>query len=467
MIQTSPRMEPTKRSTNGFCQGGAWRDQLLFQSKVKGSPHKFQTVNAIAIAEEIAGRLGVGKRLGHASVFPGSLTVVTSGTFRQVQAQLFPAIHRHAGKFPGATFNDCEVTRPNGSRIYGFSTDESGKFEGWHAAPDSSLLVLVGDSIFEAVSRCAPTRLLIMSSPGGCCGEFYRAFTERKKLYRCHTVTAAQCPHISAEWIAEQTEKDGADSPLVESMIHAEFMDAGEGGETTPLAFLEKLQADPPDFTGDDMQAGCDFAAGGDSNCLAIRRGSAVEIAACWKEQDTARAIGRFILLFQQHGLRPESIVADESGMGCVFCDALAEAGWPARRFNFGQTASDSEHFANAGAELWYTTRRQIEKREIILPRDNEMTQQLCTRRGWPTSKGKLELESKGDLRGRGLTRPDKADAVLMSLLPGQVASLATVVRAYTNRENELAGLAPRRGGGFQWDSDHPFGPHGNNRHAF
>ena len=388
--------------------------------------------------------IGAAACLWHASVFPGSLTVVTSGTFRQVSAQLFPAIHRHAAKFPGATFNDCEVTLPNGSRIYGFSTDESGKFEGWHA---QNLLVLVdesktvSDTIFEAISRCAPTRLLIMSSPGGCSGEFYRAFTERKKFYRCHTVTAAQCPHISAEWIAEQTEKYGADSPLVKSMIHAEFMDAGEGGEIVPLAFIEKLLAEPPAFADrGEIQAGCDFAAGGDANCLAIRRGNQVEIAACWKEHDTARSIGKFILLFEQHGLNPNNIVADEGGMGCVFCDALTEAGWPVRRFNFGQSATDGEHFTNAGAELWFTARRQIEKREIILPNDSELVAQLSTRRGWPNSKGKLELESKGELRGRGLPSPDKADAVLMSLLPGQVATLATVIqRGYSSREVQLS----------------------------
>lgn len=36
----------------------------MFQTQAQGSPHKFQAVNAIAIAEQIAGWLGVGKRLG-------------------------------------------------------------------------------------------------------------------------------------------------------------------------------------------------------------------------------------------------------------------------------------------------------------------------------------------------------------------------------------------------------------------
>jgi len=31
----------------GILPGRAWRHELLFQSEVKGSPHKFQTVNTI------------------------------------------------------------------------------------------------------------------------------------------------------------------------------------------------------------------------------------------------------------------------------------------------------------------------------------------------------------------------------------------------------------------------------------
>src|ERR1022692_1234115 len=41
--------------------GRAWHNELLFQSEGKSPPNKFQTVNAIAIAEQIAGWNGVGK----------------------------------------------------------------------------------------------------------------------------------------------------------------------------------------------------------------------------------------------------------------------------------------------------------------------------------------------------------------------------------------------------------------------
>ena len=70
--------------------------------------------------------------LWHAMSFKNSITVLTSGAWRQVKEQLFPAIQKHQDKLPGWTINANDFVAPNGSRCVGFSTDDPGKFEGWH-----------------------------------------------------------------------------------------------------------------------------------------------------------------------------------------------------------------------------------------------------------------------------------------------------------------------------------------------
>jgi hypothetical protein len=330
---------------------------------------------------------------------------------------MFPAIHAHAHRFKGWTFNDCEVVSHNGSRILGFSTDEAGRFEGWH---NENLLVIadeaktIGDDIFSAVARCQPTRLLLLSSPGGCSGYFYDAFNSKRKFFRPHSVTADQCPHISRAWIEEQIEKYGLDHPLVRSMIFAEFMSFGEDGAVIPLVFVERLLAGPPVFAANgQVQAFCDFAAGGDENVLAVRRGNKVEIIAAWREKDTMRAIGRLIQHFKEQKLEPYQIAADEGGLGIAVCDRLAESGWRVQRVNNGSPAKEPEHYTNKGAEIWFEGRRKIERKEIILPNDPALIAQLSTRMGWPDSKGRLQVEPKDKMRSRGLPSPDRADAVL------------------------------------------------------
>jgi len=404
---------------NGFVRGVLQLDSYEWAQRI------FADLNRRGAAVALKACNGAGKTcrvaapaaLWHASVFPGSLTIATAGVFRQVSEQLFPAIHAHAHKFRGWTFNECEVRTHHGSRILGFSTDQPDRFEGWHN--DNLLMILdeaksIPDGIFESVERCQPTRLLLLSSPGGCGGFFYQAFNERRKFFRQHTVSAFQCPHISPAWIAEQIEKWGEQHPLIRSMIFAEFMASGEDGAVIPVTFLERCLASPPPFADNgQVQAFCDFAAGGDENVLAVRRGNRVEIAAAWREPDTMRAVGRFIQLFREHSLSADTILADEGGLGKVMCDALSEAGWHVQRVNNGAPADNAAAYANKGAEIWFEGRRLIERQQITLPGDKELFAQLTTRRGWPDSKGRLTLEPKSEMRARGLPSPDRADAVL------------------------------------------------------
>lgn len=413
----------------GFVRGALqlrsydWAEKIFHDLDRRGAAVAVKACNGAGKTECISAPAP----LWHASVFSGSLTICTAGVFRQVKEQLFPAIHRHAHKFRGWQFNDCEVITHHGSRILGFSTDDPGRFEGWH---NENLLVIadeaksIPDCIFEAVERCQPTRLLLLSSPGGCSGFFFSAFNARRKFFRQHSVAANQCPHISPTWISEQVEKYGEHHPLVRSMIFAEFMSFGEDGAVIPLAFVERILATPPAFIPTaDIHAFCDFAAGGDENVLAVRRGNRVEIAAAWREKDTMKSVGRFIQHFKEYKLSAEQISADEGGLGIAVCDRLAENGWNVNRVNNGATANDSEHYANRGSEIWFEGRTCIERSEIILPNDRELIGQLTSRRGWPNSRGKLQVESKQDMRGRGLNSPDRADAVLGALLRNETAA--------------------------------------------
>ena len=365
--------------------------------------------------------------LWNACVYPGSLTVATAGVFRQVKEQFFPAIQDHAKRFPDWQFLDTSITAHNGSRILGFSTDEPGNFEGFH---NEHLLMIadeaksIPDPIFEAMERCQPERTLLLSSPGAPCGTFYEAFGRHRKHYRQHTVTAFDCPHISRAWIEAQMEKHGAESPFIRSMIFAEFSASGDFGSILSVARLENCLRNPPAFQDGRNRAFCDFAAGGDENVLALARGNRVEIASAWRDRDTMRAVGQFIQLFRKHNLHAEEIACDGGGLGIPICDRLRECGWNIRSINNGSPAKQPEQYANMGAEIWLTGARKIERGEVILPDDRELFGQLTSRRAFPNSRGQVALESKEQMRSRGLSSPDRADAVLGCLYQPKVSQL-------------------------------------------
>jgi hypothetical protein len=98
--------------------------------------------------------------------------------FRQVESQLWPSLRNHIAKLGGnweVTSGEIRYLHPNGntSRIIGYSATDPGRAEGWHAEDHENhplLMVVdeaktVADPLFEAISRCQPTRLLDRLQP--------------------------------------------------------------------------------------------------------------------------------------------------------------------------------------------------------------------------------------------------------------------------------------------------------------
>ena len=370
----------------------------------------------------------------HALVFPRSIAVTTAGVFRQVESQLWPSLRNHIAKLGGAwevTSGEIRYLHPNGntSRIIGYSATDPGRAEGWHAEDHEyhPLLMVVdeaktvADPLFEAISRCQPTRLLIASSPGGTSGAFYRAFTKEANMWSKHAVTAFDCPHITQKQIDEITQRYGEKHPLTRSMIYGEFVDIGAESLVINLNQLQNCHNAPPRFRPGLRIAGVDFAAGGDQNVICISDGNKILPMIAWREKDTMAAVGRFIVEFKKAGLEANNIYADASGMGMVMCDALAESGWTVNRVNFGGTAYDNNAYTNRSAEMWYGMAKKIEDAEIILPEDEDLTAQLTCRRTITNSKGKLGVESKDSMRARGIASPDRADALALCLSSSNV----------------------------------------------
>ena len=356
----------------------------------------------------------------HIVRFPESLVVTTAGVWRQVEGQLWPTLRKMVGELgDGWRVTSNELEYENGGRAIGFSTNDAGKFEGWHRqGPTENLLMIVDeaktvpDSIFDAIARCQPSRLLAMSSPGASAGSFYEAFTKHRKNWDNFTVTAFDWPHISQEWIDEQEEMYGKDSPLIRSMIYGEFIDDSGEGLVLTLKALEDCIRNPPEHTSGLRVAFIDFAAGGDECVFALREGNKVTEMICWKDKNTNRTIGKILNLINQHNLTPDEIYADEGGLGLPMCDALMEAGYDIHRVNFGSKPFDPR-YSNRSAEMWHTAARAIQRREVILPDDQVLHQQMVTRRADVSRVGKLGMEPKDRMKARGLESPDRADAVL------------------------------------------------------
>jgi hypothetical protein len=187
---------------------------------------------------------------------------------------------------------------------------------------------------------------------------------------------------------------------------------------------LNDLITHPPIFKragAAGTKAFCDFAwnnGDGDENVLALRDGNVITLEETFRAGDLQTICETFVAAFKRLGLQPWQIDGDEGGGGKLICDRLGEMGWPINRVNNGAAPRHNQQYANLAAEMWFEGAKQIARREIILPNDGDLLAQILNRKRVPNAQGKLAIESKTEMKKRGVHSPDRADAIFGAMTP-------------------------------------------------
>lgn len=382
--------------------------------------------------------------------FPRGQCIFTSGSWMQIEKQLWGAVKVYQHRFPHWRFMAEELRTPEGGYAFGFSTDNPGRAEGHHpkigSDVDPVFLIIdeaktVPDCIFEAFDRCTRKFELWVSSPGAPRGQFYDSFHKNASLYKTIRVPSTDCAHISAEKRELDRIKYGEGHPLYRSKHLAEFTEDFDRLVLAPDLLRNAIDIQPKPAPHGEVVAFCDFAAGRDENVLAIRRGNHARIVKAWQERDTVQAAREFIRMFEAEGLRAGQIWGDADGLGTGFCDQFAEMGWHINRFHGGQTASEKDEYANLIAQVWHVASRELERGRIHIGELDPMTfEQITTRKSEWNETGKLRVESKEKMAAKGMKSPDRADALLACIALGsRITGAMTAAASVSTSRNTFA----------------------------
>jgi len=372
--------------------------------------------------------------LWHLVRFPRGKVVVTSKDNRQITDQFWSAIRRQLHKFPGWKITDSQhlVETPSGGRLRAFTTDDPGRAEGFHSEEDAPLLIIVDEAksideeVLQAIDRCSYNVLVYISSPSTKDGRFYQAFSEHADSFIQFHAGLADCPHVSKERIADTEKRYGRDHPFALSTLHGEFMDYSDAIlHIIELGDLERWRESSIGFIpGQVLIVACDFAAGGDDNVILVRDGNKIRKIITWKDRDTARAVGRFISeikeIEREIDGRRITVIGDATGAGRPMVDMMRQSGIDVVAFNFGGS-TDDERYKDEGTRGWYELAHLIRSGRILPPPGHQeaakkLFAQLSQRRqSYYANGGKLWMESKDEMRSRGLKSPDVADAMVMA----------------------------------------------------
>ncbi|AYO30816.1 terminase B [Biomaibacter acetigenes] len=285
----------------------------------------------------------------------------------------------------------------------------------------------VADSIFETIEGALTTsdaKLLMCGNPTKNSGVFHDAFFKDRALYWTRKVSCLDSPRVTQEYAERLKRKYHEDSDVYRVRVLGEFPKA-EPDTFIPLDIVEAatMREAEPDGV---LEIGVDVARfGDDETVLAARVGLKLVYLKAYSKQDTMVTAGHVIALakdlMREYG-KPKCIVKiDDDGVGGGVTDRLREIVREEKLYidivdcHNGGTPEDQDHYENWGTEAWAHLRDLLQEEQIELINDDDLVGQLTTRKYRITSKGKIALETKEEMKKRGLMSPDRADAVVLA----------------------------------------------------
>jgi hypothetical protein len=163
---------------------------------------------------------------------------------------------------------------------------------------------------------------------------------------------------------------------------------------------------------------------GSDKSALAKRRGSVLlEPIKTWRDKSTMELAGIIHNEYEaaNHDERPVEILVDSIGIGSGTTDRLIELNLPARGINVAESPSMAQKYMRLRDELWYRSREWFEAKDCRIPDDGAFVAEMAAPRFQFTSAGKIKVESKDELRKRGIASPDMADAFCLTFASNAV----------------------------------------------
>lgn len=157
-----------------------------------------------------------------------------------------------------------------------------------------------------------------------------------------------------------------------------------------------------------------------DKTAIIRRRGRQAYGLETFRNHNTMEIAGRLANIIRQE--KPSKVYIDCIGVGAGVVDRLQELGYSmVEGVNVGRSANSKERFANLRAELWSEMRDWLYQNElpVQIPDDDELHGALCSLGFKYRSNEQLLIESKDDLRARGMPSPDEGDALSLSFYSG------------------------------------------------
>ncbi len=360
---------------------------------------------------------------------PDAIVLTTAPTARQVYSILWSQIrdlYRKARYPLGGELLQTQIKIRDRWFAMGLSTKEPERFQGYH----EECIMLVFDEapgipseIWQAgenIMTSEKARWLAIGNPVSLYDNFGQA--AYSDLWKCIYISCLEHPNVKLrkviypkmvtyEWVEERRKEWGENHPLYISRVLGRFPTEAEDVFIPQVAVENAVNREVEE--SDEIAIGCDVARyGSDRTVIIVRQGNKVVEIISYQGQSLMWTAGKLVELY--HKYNPRYLNIDDTGLGGGVTDRLREQKIPVFPVNFG-AKSDNPYCDNKGTELWYNLKQLFTNQSISIPNHLDLKRDLVARRYKILSNGKISLESKDELKSRGLNSPDFGDALALA----------------------------------------------------
>lgn len=174
---------------------------------------------------------------------------------------------------------------------------------------------------------------------------------------------------------------------------------------------------------------------GDDASAIARRQGRVVEpITRYWKRGPMELA---GLVAKQADDWLPDVINIDCTGVGSGVADRLIELGYPVNRVHFGSKPIRTELYVLRRDEIWGEMKDWFADQPNRIPDDDALEADLTAPQYTYDSSRRLKLESKEQMKKRGVSSPDSADALALTFASPFAAASDSAVAFKKQRKTQ------------------------------
>lgn len=340
-------------------------------------------------------------------------------TYSQVKDVMWQYLKRATSKLPDVEVNESElwVQLHNGSRIRLYALDTSYErmrgiyLDGIVMDEYADINPKAWDEVIRpALSDRQGWAVWIGTSKGR--DAFYKVWREAEThpdQWFCVKLKGSETGVLPAHEMLDMERTLGPATYAREIECSFDEADVNQfiSGEDIKAAQNRKAEKNGPRLIGVDVAR-----FGDDRTVIVTRNGDFLDEVFCHRGIDTMQTVGNVITAIEAYN--PDAVFIDVVGIGAGVVDRLKQLRYRIIEVNAGAKAMNDSKFMNVRAEMWFKMKAWLKDRAQI-PVDHALADDLTALTFEFDHRNRLKLESKEDLKKRGLPSPDIADAIALT----------------------------------------------------